>query len=228
MVETARSIPDGWTDVERPGTHPSPTPSLDPIPAPWRPHWPEYGIEAALLGMFMVSACAFGALLEHPDSPLRRALPNGDLRRVLMGCAMGATAIAMIYSPWGKRSGAHFNPATTLTFLRLGKVPGRDAAFYIVAQFAGAVAGVLLMAAAFRPWVANPAVHYVTTTPGMRGAGAAFGAEAVITFVLMAAEAEFCRLLDPDFRLGYSPHLTGKSHFTEQEGVGLNGFVEMA
>ena len=41
---------------------------------------------------------------------------------------MGATAIALIYSPWGKQSGAHMNPAMTLTFTRLGKVAPGDAA----------------------------------------------------------------------------------------------------
>ncbi len=37
---------------------------------------------------------------------------------------MGGTAIAIVFSPFGKRSGAHFNPAVTLTFWRLGKVKG--------------------------------------------------------------------------------------------------------
>ena len=40
------------------------------------------------------------------------------------------------------QSGAHFNPAATLTFYRLGKVRRRDALGYIGAQFAGAAAGV--------------------------------------------------------------------------------------
>jgi aquaporin Z len=30
---------------------------------------------------------------------------------------MGPTAVAIIYSSWGRRSGAHMNPAVTLTFL---------------------------------------------------------------------------------------------------------------
>lgn len=36
-----------------------------------------------------------------------------------MGIAMGLTAIAIIYSPWGKQSGAHINPVVTLTFYPL-------------------------------------------------------------------------------------------------------------
>ena len=57
---------------------------------------------------------------------------------VLTGIAMGLTAIAIVYSPWGKQSGAHFNPSVTLTFWRLGKVATWDAVFYVAAQFAGA------------------------------------------------------------------------------------------
>src|SRR5215468_1305426 len=74
-------------------------------------HLPEYAIEAALLATFMVSACSFGVLLEHPDSPIHRAIGDPLLRRVLMGVAMGTTAIAIIYSPWGGRSGAHLTSA---------------------------------------------------------------------------------------------------------------------
>jgi aquaporin Z len=85
----------------------------------------EYAIEAALLGLFMIAACGFTVLLEHPASPVRHTLPDPVIRRMLMGLAMGSTAVTLIYSPWGKRSGAHMNPAVTLTFARLGKVaPG--------------------------------------------------------------------------------------------------------
>src|SRR5512147_1573794 len=62
-------------------------------------HWPEYLMEAACLGLFMVSAFTFGTLLEHPASPLQQAISNSLLRRFLMGLAMGGTAIAIIYSP---------------------------------------------------------------------------------------------------------------------------------
>lgn len=150
-----------------------------------REHWPEYLMEAAGLGIFMVSACVFAILLFHPASPLA-ALPAGALaRRSLMGVAMAATAVALIYSPWGKRSGAHLNPAVTLTFLRLGKVRAWDAAFYVMAQCLGGVTGVLLVAAAVRSLVADPTVNYVVTVPGAWGPGVAFAAELGIAFCLM-------------------------------------------
>jgi aquaporin Z len=64
----------------------------------------------------MLAACAAATVLEHPASPLRQALGPPLLRRGLMGLAMGLTALGLIYSRWGRRSGAHFNPATTLAF----------------------------------------------------------------------------------------------------------------
>src|SRR5258706_11204494 len=80
----------------------------------WKRHWPEYLMEGAELALFLVVACLLVALLEHPSSPVRRALPDPFPRRLLMGLAMGATAVAIVFSPLGKRSGAHFNPAVTL------------------------------------------------------------------------------------------------------------------
>src|SRR5262244_447619 len=124
-------------------------------------HLPEYAIEAVLLGVFMISACSFGVLLEHPDSPIHRAIGDPLLRRVLMGVAMGTTAVAIIYSPWGGRSGAHINPATTLTFLRLGRIGGADALGYLCAQFLGAAAGVALSSAILGSLLAHPHVNYV-------------------------------------------------------------------
>ncbi len=149
-------------------------------------HWPEYLMEAAGLGLFMVSACGFGALLEHPASPVRQAIDSAFVRRVLMGLAMGLTAIALVYSPWGKQSGAHLNPSFTLTFYRLGKVKGHDAFFYIIAQFAGGLAGVLLMSLVLGMRLAHPNVNYVVTVPGAGGIALAFVAESLITFILMS------------------------------------------
>jgi aquaporin Z len=152
-----------------------------------RSHWPEYLMEAAGLGLFMVSACAFGALLEHPSSPLHRALAGQPyLRLALMGLAMGGTFVAIAYSPWGKQSGAHLNPSVTLAFLRLGRVAPADAFFYVLAQFAGGLAGIGLGLLAWRARAAVPEVMYVATLPGKRGRGMAFLAEAGISFGLMS------------------------------------------
>lgn len=148
-------------------------------------HWPEYLMEAWGLGSFMVSACVFTVALEHPHSPLRQALPDDFVRHALGGIAMGLTAIGIIYSRWGKRSGAHINPAVTLASWGLGKISPWDAVFYAAAQFAGGLAGVLLSLAAFGEALRVPAANYVVTTPGAAGLLTAFAAETAISFGVM-------------------------------------------
>jgi aquaporin Z len=149
-------------------------------------HWPEYLIEGCGIGLFMISACSFGVLLFHPDSPAVRWIRNPTLLRVLMGLAMGMTAVSLIYSRFGKRSGAHMNPATTLTFLRLGKVEPVDGMFYVVSQFAGAIAGVGIAFMVWGSWLSHQSVNFVVTRPGRFGQWWAFVAEIGITFLLMS------------------------------------------
>lgn len=149
-------------------------------------HLPEYAIEAALLGLFMISACTFGVLLENPASPVQRALPDPMLRRALMGLAMGGTAVTIIYSPWGGRSGAHINPATTLTFFRLGRIDGVDVVGYLCAQLLGAMGGVALSSVILGSLLAHPSVNYVVTRPGPWGLWPALAAEVAISALLMA------------------------------------------
>ena len=148
-------------------------------------HWPEYFCEAAELGLFMISAGLFTILLAHPGSPVLNIIPDPFMRRMLTGIAMGGTAIALIFSPLGKRSGAHFNPAVTLTFWRLGKVKNWDSLFYVVFQFIGGIAGVLVVALFVREALSDPAVNFVATLPGPQGMAIAFIAEFGIAFVLM-------------------------------------------
>jgi aquaporin Z len=149
-------------------------------------HWPEYLMEAAELGLFMFSACAFTVLLYHPSSPVAQTIHDGVLRRLTMGTAMGSTAIAIIFSPLGQRSGAHFNPSVTLTFYRLGKIEACDAAFYTLFQFAGGIAGVLLASLTLGKLVAHQSVNYAATLPGSDGPMIAFCAELLISFILMS------------------------------------------
>ena len=173
------------TTMATPSDSPSPPGSLDAARR-LRRHSPEYALEAIGLALFMLSAAAFATVIEHPDSPVRAAVTDALPRRLLMGVAMGLTAMTLIYSPLGARSGAHLNPATTITFLRLGRMHPVDAAAYVVAQFVGGLAGIWNAAWFLRPWITAPSVRYVATVPGeMWGVAAAFVAEAVITFVLM-------------------------------------------
>jgi aquaporin Z len=158
--------------------------SLGPAPTTrWHPI--EYLLEALGLGLFMLGACGVVVSLEHPASTLHALLPQPAARRSLMGLAMGLIAILLVYSPWGKRSGAHLNPALTLAFLRLGRIPARDAFMYVLAQFSGASAGVWLAERWLGAALAHEGVAYVVTEPAAGRTLAAFGAELAISAGLM-------------------------------------------
>ncbi len=150
-----------------------------------RNHWFLYLYEGAELALFMLSACAFTVWLFLPSAAAVRLVPDAALRRVLMGIAMGATAILLIHSPMGKQSGAHFNPAITLTYLRLGKISTWDALFYVLGQFLGGIFGVGIAALLFDPPLATPPAQYAITIPGVYGTAAAFAAELFMAFLLM-------------------------------------------
>lgn len=81
----------------------------------------------------------------------------GTLALVLIGCgsaviagkyigfygisfAFGLTVLAMVYAI-GSISGCHINPAITVAMLVAGKIKGRDAIFYVIAQCIGGIAG---------------------------------------------------------------------------------------
>lgn len=165
----------GSTDAGVPGT---------PMEA-LRRHWFLYVYEGVELGWFMVAACLATVVLFGAGSVGVRAMPSAALRRLVMGAAMGGTAVMIIHSRMGKRSGAHFNPAITLTYLWLGKIGVWDAVGYVCGQFVGAVAGVGLVALFLRKALAQPSVDYAVTAPGIGGTAGAFGAELFMAALLM-------------------------------------------
>ena len=156
------------------------------LPRALRDHWPEYLMEAAELGLFMISAGIFTTLIQSPVSPIHKWIPSELPRRALVGIAMGLTSIALVYSPWGRQSGAHFNPAVTLTFWRLGKINTADFFFYAVGQFVGGIAGVVFLSWLLKGLFRMPPISYVATRPGGKGAWWALIGEIFISFLLMS------------------------------------------
>lgn len=136
------------------------------------------------LGVFMFFASISVSLLDAPESLWAHVIPNPEMKRALIGLMMGLTAIGLIYSPWGKRSGAHLNPAVTLAFWAMERMKTTDALGYIIAQFVGGVLGVLLAWAVCGQALANPPVHFIVTAPGMAGVDVAFLAELFISALL--------------------------------------------
>jgi len=142
-------------------------------------------MEAGETGIYLFFACTFATLLWHPGSPIQSYVTNNTVRRILMGTGMGLAVILIVSSPWGKQSGAHFNPAVSFTFFRLGKMAPWDALFYCGSQLAGALAGVVLAALVLRGAPSHQAVRYSATLPGIYGDRVAFTAEVVVSFLLM-------------------------------------------
>jgi aquaporin Z len=149
-------------------------------------HWPEYLIECWALGCFMIAVGLNVTMLESPRSPLYTLLPMATVRIALLAGGIGLVLTLLIQSPWGKRSGAHMNPAITLAFLRLKKIHPWDALFYVVAQVIGGTLGVLLVARFAGRLFTDPPVSYAITVPGSKGEAVAFVAELVISSTLMA------------------------------------------
>ncbi len=151
----------------------------------FRRHWPHYIAEAAGLAFFMANASLITTLLRSPLSPFAGAIKQPFLQLVALGLWMGCVIAIVVYSPWGKKSGAHINPAVTLAFWRLGKIKAPDAFFYILFQFAGGALMVQVMGLILGKSYSHPAIKHVATVPGVGGPLKAFVAEGVISFILM-------------------------------------------
>jgi len=78
------------------------------------------------------------------------ALAQGNAALALLAnAAATAAALYVLIVLFGPVSGAHFNPAVTLVLWRQGALPAAAAGAYVLAQLAGAVAGVVLAHAMF-------------------------------------------------------------------------------
>jgi glycerol uptake facilitator-like aquaporin len=133
---------------------------------------------AEALGTALLLAAVVGSGI------MAERLAGGNVALALLANAIatGAALIALILT-FGPISGAHFNPAVTLVMA--GLMGGRrvleplDAALYIVAQFAGAIAGVWLAHLMFDLPILQSSAHLRT------GLGQWTG-EFVATFGLIA------------------------------------------
>jgi glycerol uptake facilitator-like aquaporin len=102
-----------------------------------------------------------------------------DVALALLGntLATGAMLVVLI-TTLGPISGAHFNPAVTLIFLRTGDLSRREAAWYVAAQIAGGVLGTLAAHLMF-------ALPLVTLSLHARSGPAQWFSEIVATFGLI-------------------------------------------
>ena len=112
---------------------------LTPAPASLPRRLAAEGLGTALLLAIVVGSGIVGE---------RLAAGNTALALLVNAIATGAGLIVLI-TLFGPLSGAHFNPAVSLVSAARGELPGRLLLAYLPAQFAGAIAGVLLAHAMF-------------------------------------------------------------------------------
>jgi glycerol uptake facilitator-like aquaporin len=102
---------------------------------------------------------------------------NVALALLANAVATGAALVALILA-FGPISGAHFNPAVTISGAALGSLPWREVPGYVAAQLVGAFAGVVAAHVMFSDPVFSISSHART------GSGQIFG-EFVATFGLV-------------------------------------------
>jgi aquaporin Z len=110
---------------------------------------------------------------------------------VVTALAFGLTLLALVYLI-GPVSGCHVNPAVTIGALLSGRISLLEAAGYLIAQFAGGIAGALALWGTF---TTSPLYHPAVTGLGANGynsasmihigAGGAFIFETVLTAVFV-------------------------------------------
>jgi aquaporin TIP len=104
----------------------------------------------------------------------------------LIGVAIAhGLAIGVMVSAVGHISGAHFNPAVTFGFLITRRIKLQIAAVYWVAQLAAAAIAALLVKGLLPSGMAESVKLGVPALGNGVGAGAGFGLEAVLTFLLV-------------------------------------------
>jgi len=86
---------------------------------------------AEMFGTFGLVFAGTGAIIVNQSA-------NGAITHVGIALTFGLIILAMIYT-FGDISGAHFNPAVTISFWAARRLPGRQVGFYIASQCVGAI-----------------------------------------------------------------------------------------
>jgi len=187
--------------------------------------------------LFMAEMCGTGLLLFiglssvifmfAESSPFVALVPSLTLRRIINGFFFGSVGATLALSPIGRISGAHINPIVTIGFWLVGKLTGRSAIGYVVAQFCGAVLGCLPLLL----WgQMGRSIHYGVTVPGKGySIPTVILGEVATTFCLIAALCVFLGFRQAACSpFGFATHSQGESrlpNFTTSTATQTAGFV---
>lgn len=143
----------------------------------------EFFAELAGTALLLITGLSLVILMFGTGSPMAEIIPNITLRQVITGFLFGGTGAIIAMSGIGKASGAHINPAVTMTFWLFGKIDSQKAVIYCVAQLAGAIIGTVPLLI----WgQMGRSIHFGATMPGAGySTQAALLGEVVTTFTMV-------------------------------------------
>ena len=131
-------------------------------------------LAAEALGTFFLLATVVGSGI------MGNTLAGGNDAIVLLGNTIATGAIlAVLILIFGPLSGAHFNPAVTLSFLLQRQIGPLHALFYVAVQIVAAIAGVMAAHAMFGEPLLMASTH-------VRATGGEWLGEGIATFGLVA------------------------------------------
>lgn len=159
-------------------------------------------VVAEALGTFFLLAAVVGSGI------MAERLANGNSALALLAntAATGSALVALIIT-FGSLSGAHFNPVVTLAFAWRGNLPWGDAPFYLLAQFVGAISGVMAANTMFGVPVVFLSQHVRSGLPQLFS-------EFIATFGLLAVIIGASRLHIGAIALAVGAYITGAYWFT--------------
>lgn len=106
---------------------------------------------------------------------------------LLTALAFGLVIVAMAYSI-GNVSGCHINPAVSIGFLVAGKMKFKDFIGYVIAQFAGATLGTLILKIVFDlTGIADQTGAFGSNALVHDSVGISVAVEVILTFVFVLA-----------------------------------------
>lgn len=137
----------------------------------------EKKIVSEFIGTFILVFAGCGAIVVETLT--------GALGHTGIALTFGFVVTALIYT-FGHISGAHFNPAVTISFTLMDEFDRKNLLPYIIAQVTGAILACLFLLLLFAEEIggAKELAYYGTTIP--RGSWyQSFGFEFMLTFILM-------------------------------------------
>ncbi|WP_329156947.1 aquaporin [Streptomyces sp. NBC_01717] len=119
--------------------------------------------EFALTTVLLFVAMTVVRWLRDPGSTFYIA--DLDVALAVIGVLSGTILTGLIFTPSGRRSGGHMNPAVTVALWLMDAFPGRSVLPYVLAQLAGSAAGTGLGRLVWGRAVSLPSVAHAAIRP---------------------------------------------------------------